>query len=366
MARLNPAGRWLASATLPDGTRQRKAFGTELEALQFEANPMAETIDPKVGPVFHQGFEKLWRGSKNADGQYAQTKEWIRLLGEATPCTAVTTVKIEDCVMVMQRQGLSGATINRKLNTVHMLMAHAVSRGAALVTPKVKKKREGGGRSRYFDEDEVKALMAHMGDFEQFAWFQLFTGCRFREAKSLRWQDCRHGKILLRWDTTKGGKTRTLPASGHAAAALAYAQEHKASNQAGPWSLIEYDAYNTRFNYAKQKVGLANDSEAVPHTLRHTCASWMVQAGVGIEVVQMWLGHADITTTMRYAHLSPGALDSAAVVLQTLADRCPAGEPQRHSQADTYPGKPEQKHGGGSRTRTCEGLASGFTVRPKV
>ena len=46
-----------------------------------------------------------------------------------------------------------------------------------------------------------------------------------------------------------------------------------------------------------------------PHVMRHTAASWLVQAGVSLYVVQDLLGHEDHRTTMRYAHLAPDAHD---------------------------------------------------------
>ena len=57
-----------------------------------------------------------------------------------------------------------------------------------------------------------------------------------------------------------------------------------------------------------RRAGIEN---ACLHTLRHTYASHLVMAGVDIPTVQKLLGHSDISTTMRYAHLAPEHLRKA-------------------------------------------------------
>jgi site-specific recombinase XerD len=56
------------------------------------------------------------------------------------------------------------------------------------------------------------------------------------------------------------------------------------------------------------------------HDLRHSYASWLVQAGVGLYQVSALLGHADPATTARYAHLQPDAFGPTLSALNAHPD----------------------------------------------
>lgn len=55
------------------------------------------------------------------------------------------------------------------------------------------------------------------------------------------------------------------------------------------------------------------------HTLRHTFASHLANNGVTIQAIQVLLGHSDLKTTMRYAHIASETLMNAINVLQTCS-----------------------------------------------
>jgi hypothetical protein len=84
----------------------------------------------------------------------------------------------------------------------------------------------------------------------------------------------------------------------------------------GPFTKLSQAQYRAIWNEAKAEVGLGADEQVVPHILRHTCASRLVQGGIDIRRVQMWLGHQTLSMTMRYAHLATNDLDGCVVVLE--------------------------------------------------
>jgi integrase/recombinase XerC len=88
---------------------------------------------------------------------------------------------------------------------------------------------------------------------------------------------------------------------------------------------------------AAQRAGIAKPVTA--HTLRHTAATWLREATGDTRLVAEYLGHADLSTVSRYAHVAPEELHAAT---QALADH--AHERSRPSRYNL--GRPKRAHPG--------------------
>lgn len=68
------------------------------------------------------------------------------------------------------------------------------------------------------------------------------------------------------------------------------------------------------FGRACKRAGIIG---VTPHTLRHTCGTWMAQQGVPLHKIGEYLGHTDERTTKLYAHHHPDYQDAAVAAFNT-------------------------------------------------
>ncbi|EPC5685038.1 site-specific integrase, partial [Pseudomonas aeruginosa] len=88
----------------------------------------------------------------------------------------------------------------------------------------------------------------------------------------------------------------------------------------------------------KQACQAAKIADFTIHDLRHTCAAWLVSAGVPLADVRDLLGHSTVAMTERYAHLAPARVRDAVGVLDQVRE----SRISRSVHADN----PAQLHGG--------------------
>lgn len=116
----------------------------------------------------------------------------------------------------------------------------------------------------------------------------------------------------------KGSKERVVPLGSYAVAAVeAYLvrgrSKHAAGGKGSPALFLNRFgnriSRQTGWNIIKQAAADANiRAEISPHTLRHSFATHLLQGGADVRVVQELLGHASVTTTQVYTHVTADTL----------------------------------------------------------
>ena len=128
----------------------------------------------------------------------------------------------------------------------------------------------------------------------------LSTGARWGEAEGLEIQHLRNGQ--LQFAGTKSGKVRALPISPELSDEL---KAHYDPKETG--HRLFAPCYSA-FREGIERANIRLQEGQLTHVLRHTFASHFMMNGGNILVLQRSLGHANLTMTMRYAHLAPDHL----------------------------------------------------------
>jgi site-specific recombinase XerD len=77
--------------------------------------------------------------------------------------------------------------------------------------------------------------------------------------------------------------------------------------------------FRRAFKKALKQAGLPKSVRI--HDLRHTFASWLAIKGVPLQQIKELLGHSQITTTLRYAHLNPDILRKVVNTLESFEEK---------------------------------------------
>ena len=183
-----------------------------------------------------------------------------------------------------------------------------------------------GARERYLTTEEVQRLFDELDtnrnvQVGQVIRLLLYTGARKREILDARWDEIDWNRRLLMIPAarSKSKKVHYIPLSDAAVELL----QSLPRQEDIPWVFFNPKTKKPPVSifYAwdsiRKKVGLG---EVRLHDLRHSYASFLVNAGRSLYEVQKLLGHHDPKVTMRYAHLSPQAmLDAVNVVGNVVA-----------------------------------------------
>jgi len=283
---------------------------TNTGTLRPELTTSTGGARPTLEDAVNYTIRVHWLGTKNEGGALANAREWVDMLPTGIKLEEVDARLVSTAVLALKARGLSNATINRKLSALGRVLASAAGagllQGAPLRLPRLKEK---GGRTRIVSEAELARLRALSLPICADLWAFLFdTGLRVGEALSLDQADVDVGSRSVVVRESKSGSPRTVPLTLRALEACG-------SGHRTPFAL-SHSQVNREWSGVRHAMGLTLDEQFVPHALRHTCATRLIKAGVSLPVVQRWLGHKNISVTMRYAHVGDREVNAAAACLE--------------------------------------------------
>ncbi|MDP4783072.1 MAG: site-specific integrase [Gammaproteobacteria bacterium] len=176
--------------------------------------------------------------------------------------------------------------------------------------------KENNQNERFLSALEAKALLRAINYsrnkmLKHIVPMLILTGARKREVLDAKWEDFDLARQIWRIPTTKSGKARVVPLSDTAAKLVERLQEKKSGDYvfANPNTRKPYNSFYYSWHSARKDAGL---DDLRVHDLRHSFASFLVNAGRSLYEVQTLLGHSQIKTTQRYAHLSSDSLRKAS------------------------------------------------------
>jgi integrase len=321
--------KWLMS--LGSGkSRVRQSYSTEAEAKEAEVQETVRRLgnsSPVVtsgitlGQLYVLACKMKWNDCKSAEKLQINARLVRDYLGADLQVSQVTPEKIRNMTLHFAETGNSGATINRKLSTLSVMMTLAENEGFINATPKMPRRRESEHRIRYMTPEEEQASLAFcqsrgldtLADFIQIA---IDTGFRRGELLGLRFTDCQGTAAILHADATKSGRARAVPLTQRVRAIIARRLGSNLGDRL--FSDLSISQLRKQWESLVDYLGLTNDSQFVVHMLRHTCASRLAQSGKNAPFIMQWMGHSSIMVTQRYMHLAPRALEEGLGALESF------------------------------------------------
>ena len=207
--------------------------------------------------------------------------------------------------------GKSPSTINHTLSKLNKIMNWACERGLVEDPPTYRFKGSGRQRARVFTDSECDELVRRLYEIDdeagQFCEVLLDTGGRYSETAQLRWTDVDDfAYVRFRSTTTKTGKARSIPLRDMSANAMRQAWRER-GHEDGPFvRMRNYKAFSRPWARVKTDMGLADDEDFTPHSLRHTCLTRLAASGMSLPRLKSWGGWASYQMVARYEHLESG------------------------------------------------------------
>ncbi|MBN8759493.1 MAG: integrase [Thiobacillus sp. 65-69] len=212
---------------------------------------------------------------------------------------------IDRIMAAKKAEGVANSSVNRVLEVVRAILRKAANEWEWLDrVPYFRMLPEPKRRIRWLTREEAARLLAELPEHLQaMVRFSLETGLRKSNVTGLLWSqvDLERRCAWVHADQAKARKAIAVPLSSAAVVVvrgqLGKHQTHVFSYRGKPVAMPN----NSAWEKALKRAGIENFRW---HDLRHTWASWHVQAGTPLHVLQELGGWESVEMVRRYAHLS--------------------------------------------------------------
>ena len=315
---VNGKRRTATCATYEEAMVKRLEIEAEMRGSalhQKQADPSCWTLRQALSKC----KEVRWNGTRNGDKAAATVEKALKFFGEDRALDTITTNDIDDWVKELRTKRKNGpSTINRKLAYFSALFTDAADRDGCTKRPRMIRLPEPTHRIRYLSPEEELTALSLLSQWQQQSCMDavttlIDTGMRVGELLKLEVRDIDLAASLISIWQNKGDLPRSVPMTDRVRKII----EARCERSRG---LVFFDLNREQLRYywdrLRSAMDLDDDDQFVPHALRHTCATRLVQRGVSLYVVKEILGHSSITVTEKYAHLAQDNLRHAINVLQ--------------------------------------------------
>ena len=267
-----------------------------------------------------------WRHGNGSATSRINCNHFTRLRGGSFPIKRITQPILNGVSIELEDEGKSDATINRVVSAVSTVLNHCAFDGLIESAPKFRRRKEAECRLVWYTKDEVAKLSGlstevyMREDLSDIILAAAYTGMRQGELLKIRKKDidfeCNRIHVGgVPTQKTKASNWRAIPIHDciweilH----LRCSQSSHADVRlfGNDWS----DKDQLLRAFKKVNKLLPKDEQYVFHTLRHSYATWLAEAGVPIRSIMALCGHKRIETTLRYAKATDSALSEAMVAI---------------------------------------------------
>ena len=180
--------------------------------------------------------------------------------------------------------------------------------------------------------EEVHSILAHVTSARNHAFFSTVYSCglRLREALQLQVSDIDSSRMMIHIHQGKGGKDRYVPLPR---TTLEILRKHWATHKNPRLIFPSRGIYDKGWGDSDNPISVSTVQAALRkatraagiqkrgvslHTLRHSYATHLLESGVNLRVIQRYLGHSQLDTTMIYLHLTSKGQEDAIKLIDNI------------------------------------------------